>query len=1256
MVKRSQKGEPSGQLNAENPVKRETSNLAVDNQQIGEVRELAAIMVKASNEEKLSAEEMAILYGHSSPQLFFNRLDSCTLQEMEQIHALIAKAQQEQLGRTEELDKLEKIIPEKRGRLIALKTSIEAQWIYGHNAEMLSHFVALVEEKGLSGVTKLVSAQCYYGDDMQRFKIFLQMIRRRNDFSGLSSITDAVKRPLLDDLLKLASIRGFTFMDAIHVSSLAQACAYDENEMKEVVKFTCSYGYSYIRVLTIVAENFGEDKEEFLAQKKTIKKIATARPEAMEILEQCRSFYDGSRTRFNYVIDIIKRAKSPGQAKEAVKAIMAARNVYGADEKKLASLVEVAIKRGPEHVVYLRDYLKEHGENRRKCDTAIEITISQGFATVEYLEKIIRKFPDDEKEFIEVARMQGAGALISLWQAQHIWDMGNDDVFNYCFELAKNSGADGIKIFQRAFDFFEGDINKDEKARKIVAGLSSRGKAVVKAVSQGIDHADNVQTFEAFINTANTDTFKSLVESNIDIQALFKKLKKMSREAMLSYVEQLSFLLAIFLKSNSLEFRRVRIELIDHFLSKPKMDIEEMKAMIESIKDYFENSNVPLCLKIAYVFNTLHSNRSISDLIFLRKKRLTGTVQTMVEGQRKGDYSALRNLFRNDLIYSALRSNDSNLREFLKRLAFYKPVIDAFEHLVVDGQDAPLREYIDKNPDLGMALNFFGGVASMQCQWQARGGAEQYINFLNKIKKSLAPDGGSLATTYVQNFLGPFAIKTAEDGLIYMDRIVDETNRRNKDFAVSGTLQLENGDYIKGLCPPAIDYLFREGNRGREFLGKDTQHSDATPFDVDWLRLTEIAADEEFRRILHSTTYNSKYSDKRKGIGLLIKNRGQFYQVNAKSDDITTAAQALKDIDGKFETVFSNIVRDFDKGEHWGVRTAVPVSEFSAVIIDPAILSKDRLNALKQNIVLSGFYIPVVDNDGHIIFDYQEWENIAKKYKCLKTRMDENNGDGHQKFNEPAMGIVDGPKGSTPCLWFVDTQGQKYLFKFYGDLHKAVNESFFCMLYNQLGIHAPETFLGRHEGKWAFVSKEIKNASSANSVASSFVDGEKIKGFVADCLFANWDAPHNDNILFTEINGVITIYRIDNGGSGMFRAAEEAGKSIKKENEEFDKEIKELVTFLSEAHHGGYRHLKNKLSVEEIVKQGDEILASLTQEKIDELYAMSGMEAVEINDIRKTNDILKKRLVYLGQYLNTLRRQNACRFLFSSSQKQTENK
>ena len=155
--------------------------------------------------------------------------------------------------------------------------------------------------------------------------------------------------------------------------------------------------------------------------------------------------------------------------------------------------------------------------------------------------------------------------------------------------------------------------------------------------------------------------------------------------------------------------------------------------------------------------------------------------------------------------------------------------------------------------------------------------------------------------------------------------------------------------------------------------------------------------------------------------------------------------------------------------------------------------------------------------------------------------MDDDEAEKKQKYvNElfpkdlKSLKVIQAAGGSTGAQIVEDVNGNRYIMK-RGDASSNTNNSHIKneylanQLYDALGMKVPEFELYDDNGTAVLLSKFIPGTKAPT--AKDFP--EMAKGFVADCIMANWDVYQNDNCLIDYAGQVI---RVDNGGSLIYRA------------------------------------------------------------------------------------------------------------------------
>ncbi|OGD65570.1 hypothetical protein A3F08_02795 [Candidatus Berkelbacteria bacterium RIFCSPHIGHO2_12_FULL_36_9] len=197
------------------------------------------------------------------------------------------------------------------------------------------------------------------------------------------------------------------------------------------------------------------------------------------------------------------------------------------------------------------------------------------------------------------------------------------------------------------------------------------------------------------------------------------------------------------------------------------------------------------------------------------------------------------------------------------------------------------------------------------------------------------------------------------------------------------------GTMVHGTQLADLSAILRNGNIAGECILQKSK-LDHAPFHVDFTEVTQKEMHYQQRDSLRSMS-GAGYGD-----GLVL-----IYQ---------TRDNQIEDIEGKelekeglIDQVYSyNLGRWPEKssrpdlarvggGRHSGILGAIPSIEISAIIVNKEkVVSEKRdysdyISNTKMQIVENGFYIPVLDADGHLLFTPEEFDEETKKYKIYET-------------------------------------------------------------------------------------------------------------------------------------------------------------------------------------------------------------------------------------------------------------------------------
>lgn len=204
--------------------------------------------------------------------------------------------------------------------------------------------------------------------------------------------------------------------------------------------------------------------------------------------------------------------------------------------------------------------------------------------------------------------------------------------------------------------------------------------------------------------------------------------------------------------------------------------------------------------------------------------------------------------------------------------------------------------------------------------------------------------------------------------------------------------------------------------------------------------------------------------------------------------------------------------------------------------------------------------------------------------------------------------------GSNEGGWFEKQNGEKYYVKFYENPNQGRAEFIANAIYKKAGIKAAHTERVMIDGREAIASAAVENARSVAAVdqAASF---DVQNGFVADAFLANWDVvgAMYDNIVQNQDG----LYRIDNGGSLIFRA--QGG------DKEFSaKEIPEIDSMRVRGRQTG--EVFGGITEEEIQRQAQEFVQKVQPEDILSIVNQSGISG-------KTRERVLQGLLGRREYL-----------------------
>jgi len=240
-------------------------------------------------------------------------------------------------------------------------------------------------------------------------------------------------------------------------------------------------------------------------------------------------------------------------------------------------------------------------------------------------------------------------------------------------------------------------------------------------------------------------------------------------------------------------------------------------------------------------------------------------------------------------------------------------------------------------------------------------------------------------------------------------------------------------------------------------------------------------------------------------------------------------------------------------------------------------------------------------------------------------------------------------KGSNLGGFYEGIDGQKRYVKMYNDPAQAWNEHLTNSIYRELGFNAPGSQVFEYEGKLYYASDIVENVEQLkNKNLTSKLARKVLDGFAADVFTANWDVVglELDNILVGP-KGVI--YRIDNGGSLLFRARAGRKKTIDLLG------IAEYDGFSKASINPAYAKIFNRAKLNNASELGEDLIRQIEEiEKLKVKYGdwnnlidqySPGLSAGDRADIISMLDarleLLSQKKADIREYLKILEQQKA---------------
>ena len=486
--------------------------------------------------------------------------------------------------------------------------------------------------------------------------------------------------------------------------------------------------------------------------------------------------------------------------------------------------------------------------------------------------------------------------------------------------------------------------------------------------------------------------------------------------------------------TNSKSLYAIRKSLAEHLQT-----LDNPVESFNKIENIFIRNNIPLYAKMFFCFKTLYPNltNKSGNMTFddysrmspeLKDSTLVHTnIEKFINNPTNNDIRFY--IIYNDLLRNAVKSNSTDLRKYLDNIELgdylYKKILG--ENIINEKFDN-LSETEKKE-----ALEIFTSHLETIYHNTKEGKKDkkdisnydiaQKIKYLKENFKTT--NKYDLKDRIVRSFgysAGYTSFKQIRNEMIEVVKEAHERGIKLSQQLENKTFEFEDGDFLRCIGNyQAFAGSIENGNFSKEFLTvfREINDSDTTPLDIDfsWIRKKE-----SLYHSIEGTPTGFGFGN----VYLIIKKDNPNLNITRDKDGNLTNAK----YDPKKLEMFGTAIQGNGGYEtHWGVRTGMSLTDVAYILFkeerqidnekpynedgtinyigEPS--PYDDLSKIKFEIARHGYYIPVIDFTGKIIFSVDEYNNLKEKMNGLSYY--ENN---QFKFSNNLE--IDGVKEITPYL------------------------------------------------------------------------------------------------------------------------------------------------------------------------------------------------------------------------------------------------
>ena len=466
------------------------------------------------------------------------------------------------------------------------------------------------------------------------------------------------------------------------------------------------------------------------------------------------------------------------------------------------------------------------------------------------------------------------------------------------------------------------------------------------------------------------DELTMLVDFEVDTIKMVANMSSEKKKAAIKILNRLY-------KSNSAELRRISNQMALQILENSP---EEYEKTLDTIENIYLTSNVPNVGKLYLVFKELHPN-----LLGENTKMQDASIGD-IPSLNEATTSERKNIIFTSLLMSAVESNNRNLRNYIEMIEQGDDLFKKIRNSETKIENLTKQEkgIVTKYNEL---LNYLYNQSNKEEKRENTGDIEKDINELAKLFR-MDDIERKMPDRLTRLFAHRAGIRSLAEAEKIMNESREKADKRNTELAEDGSIYIEEGDFVKGVADTEyFPSMLQRGILAKDFLGGNAS-SDGTPLDTDVEKVVKVGATlrETLDSLEIANNFTSQIEDE-KNLGkiMLVFSKDNFIETRDEKGNVNKENIKLLETMSDKKEVCHNY------GTAYGISVGIGSENIKCIIADRYV---DKLGL---EIALNGFYIPIVDNDGKVIYTKEMYESFREKMQGLSHY-----GEKHFELDETA--------------------------------------------------------------------------------------------------------------------------------------------------------------------------------------------------------------------------------------------------------------